>query len=311
MSIADDQLKPAAEAFADVADRQATAARAAIDPVQRKLPGVVPAFNFEGCYLELERQAVIVEQLRKEYEDDARVAKESKKLWDDAEERFTKMALEFRRRRQAKDEEREERAQHPGADASGRLVACLFEQQQTEDTCPFCRGDVAPHVFERFGINVSEIAPPDIDEHVEQARAFYVTTEVEETLEALEQVDTFVDAGLIKGWTPEERKAVTLWADAVFDRDKNKHADVVVPERPAVLGTPHIPAKPDAEGRQVCSLCDEVLIKSSVAGEIYEETAFVGTDCARKPKPEGHRYPASVKKPAGSKKSGGKKKGGR
>lgn len=308
MGIADDQLKPVPEAFADASTMLQRASAEA--PVQRTLPGVVPAFNFQGCYMELEQQATIVEALRKEYEDDARVAKDSKKAWDDAEDKFTKMALEFRRRRQAKDEEREERAAHPGADASGRLVACIFEQQQAADTCPFCRGDVAETVLTRLGYHSGAIPPADAVAHVDAARAFYVDLEVEETVQALETVRVFVDAGTVEGWTPEDRHAVTEWTDYQAASGSAHAANVPVPERPAILGKPHIPARTPAGERQLCSICEVVLALGTDDQPHYLEADLVGVDCPGKPPAEGHRYPQTGARKA-SKKKAAKQKGGR
>jgi hypothetical protein len=58
MSIADDQLKSATEAFTDAQGMLLRAeAEASSAPVQGDLPGIIPAFNFQGAYLELETKA--------------------------------------------------------------------------------------------------------------------------------------------------------------------------------------------------------------------------------------------------------------
>lgn len=91
LEIADDQL-PAAEAIGQVAEQLKS-------PEQRHLPGIVPAFNFQGAYLELEVMSVEADRLHRIWEDDAREAKESKTAWEEASKRRDKSALEFRRRR--------------------------------------------------------------------------------------------------------------------------------------------------------------------------------------------------------------------
>lgn len=72
------------------------------DAEQQSLPGIVPPFNYEGAYLELEAKAVEVNRLRAVADDDAREARASRKQWEEAATAFSMMALEFSRRRKAK-----------------------------------------------------------------------------------------------------------------------------------------------------------------------------------------------------------------
>lgn len=98
---------PVAEAFEQVAEQITE---------QQSLPGIIPPFNFERCYLELEEKAAEVDALHREYEDAAREARDAKKAWDKAAEIFTAMALRFR---QARREKTERAADEPWA-RSGR-----------------------------------------------------------------------------------------------------------------------------------------------------------------------------------------------
>lgn len=291
MAIADDSLKPAAEAFADAAE-QLAAADGRTDPVQRSLPGVIPAFNFQGCYLELEGQALLVESRRKTYEDDARVAKESKKAWDDAEEKFTKMALEFRRRRQAKDPSDE----GPSFAKATPARVCTYDAQRSEsdDPCPICDDAVARDVLVSVFGNPDTLAPADAQAHVDEVKTLLAWVDVDLVRQALESVDTYVDHATIAAWSTGERQAVSAWADAAFDRANGK--DVELPIRPTVLGKPHIPEKAQLDEPQRCSICDVVLAPATAEGDKYQETDYVGTDCPGKA--VAHHYPETGKKKA-------------
>jgi hypothetical protein len=254
--------------------------------------------------MELEQQAVIVEARQKDYEDDARVAKDSKKAWDEAEEKFTKMALEFRRRRQAKDDP----IDAPDTAArSPRLVKCTWEAKHADERCPLCNEDepISPMVLEEIYGNIDKLPPADAEAHVDKVDLFLIRLEVRETLEALEAIDTFIPDRVITDWTSEERKAVTLYADQQLDL-KNGLEPMVESDRldrPTVLGRPHIPARVDADGVQVCTICT-VRIPREANDDPYRESDLVGVDCAGKaPKATGpdHHYPDTGKKKAPAK----------
>jgi hypothetical protein len=174
MTIADDQLKPAHEAVAEVIAKQADTV-----PVQRSLPGVVPVFNFEGAYKELEDKAVEVDALHREYQLRAEDARDAKKRWDGAAELYTKMALEFRRRRQAK---------VPSDDApparSPRLVKCTWEAQHADETCPLCNENdfVSPMVLAEVFGNVDTLPPADAEAHVADVEKLPRGLETRETV---------------------------------------------------------------------------------------------------------------------------------
>lgn len=292
MSIADETLKPVAEAVQEVLERQASDG-----PVQRTLPGCVPAFNFMGCYLELEKQAVLVESLRKEYEDDARVAKDSKKHWDDAEAKFTHMALEFRRRRQAKEDGSDEAAAPPTT-----RPACAWEAKHVGKTCPLCSGETVGIVVLAHLGDATQLAPTDASGHVDDVEKLLLGLEIEETRDALENVDTYITDEVIGSWSAGERAAVRAWADATLDKTNNV-PDVVMPDRPKVLGKPHVPAKPVDGEHQVCTLCEVVIhAASDEENDPYRVTDYVGVDCAGKPAKVGHTYPKKKKPAAKAKK---------
>ena len=107
LALADDQL-PIEQAINQVA--------AQLQPEQRRLPGIVPLFNYAGAYLELETMSVEADRLHRIWEDDAREAKESKTQWEEASKRRDKAALEFRRRRLDKGEPLDE-SSAPAVDA--------------------------------------------------------------------------------------------------------------------------------------------------------------------------------------------------
>ena len=95
MGIADDRL-PIEQAIGQVAEQ--------LNAHQPRLPGIVPAFNYAGAYLELETMSVEADRLHRIWEEDARQAKDSKTQWEEASKRRDKAALEFRRRRLDKGE---------------------------------------------------------------------------------------------------------------------------------------------------------------------------------------------------------------
>jgi hypothetical protein len=271
MELADEQL-PAEEAFALAQQQMAAAAGL----TQQQLPGVVMPFNFQGAYLELEEKAVEVDRLHAEYKSAAEEAKDAKKAWDKAAELYTRMALELRRRRRAKEGE-------PAADlldASEReqtnLVACLFEQRNPSQACPVCRSD-----------DLKPEAARDSEAHLEEVAEVLDVRSATEVSDALEFIDILVPILTIRGWDQEERAAVLEWAT---------HGDSsqVRPERPKVLGTGHIASKPIDGEPQACTQCDAVLIAVPEDGSpanYYDEGLIIGVDCAGRAKTDGHRYP--------------------
>jgi len=283
MAIADDKL-PAAEAFALAADRLASDG-----PVQRTLPGVVPPFNYPGAFTEIVGQARTVEVLKAEYDTAKQEAADAKKALDKASELLMRMTLEFDRRRREKDEPSAAPAEpEPGP----RLIKCTWEAAHPTETCPMCSGAVVEAVLSRLVGNQREAT--DAEAHVDEVDALLAGIEIETVVEALQDVDTFIDSGLVASWTTDERKAVTEWAERTADKRDVPDADITIPERPKVLGKPHIPAEA-IDGIQHCSICDEALVRSSDPHEHYAVTDYVGTDC-KGPDASGHRYPAKAKK---------------
>jgi hypothetical protein len=299
MTIADDQCKPAAEAITEAAQRVAAENGR---PVQGSLPGVLPPFNYEGALRDLVTQAEEVERLRKIHEDDAAKAKKSKQAWEGAEELLTKMGLTYSARVRQRDAGFRDTPTEP--EAPPRLVTCAWVEQHPGETCWLC--SAVPAEVERMLGNPSVLAPRDAQAHVEEADRFAVAIDADTTQEALEAIDIYVSPDVLRGWTSEERKAAQVWADyqddlangiAQTDPDAAE-----TPQRPAILGRPHIPQKPVAGERQVCSICEVVLVAASLEDEKYDETDLVGVDCSGKAPAEPVRYPErSKKKPAAKK----------
>jgi hypothetical protein len=298
MTLADETI-PAADAFAQVAEKLTGAQRVA-------LPGVFPAFNFEGAFKEIVEQAQRVEMLDREHDDAKKEAAEAKKSLDKASELLMRMTLEFERRRKEKPEPAATadpvNAAAPAPEPAARLESCRFEQEQAEQRCPFCRGDVSETVLTRLGFHAGAIPPADAAAHVEQAQAFYVALDIEAAVNDLDALDIYVDAATVGTWSAEDRAAVSAWANAEFER-RHEVPDVIVPERPAVLGKPHVPAEAVPGERQVCTLCDVVLFSGTEDFPYYKPTDLIGVDCAGKPNAD-HHYPKKGKKAPAKKKAG-------
>jgi hypothetical protein len=298
MAVADDQLKPAAEAFAEVAARQAVS-----EPVQRTLPGVGSVFNYSGCMNELEDQALLVRVLEDEQKEAARAATDAQKRLKDAKDKLVAMTLTFRDRRRAKEA--------PGPDPketgarSPRLVKCTWEALHADAVCPLCGPDQNPILIEQYLGNPGALPPSDAEAHVDAVAQYLTACEIDETREALEALDTYIGADVIGEWTAEERASVR----AYVDQQELIKAATLGPgvdrlERPKVLGTPHLPAVL-VDGIQTCAMCNEVLPLDD-DHEAYEVTDLVGTDCRRKPQAEPHRYPQTGKKKKTTARSRGK-----
>jgi hypothetical protein len=189
-------------------------------------------------------------------------------------------------------------------------VRCTWDVLHPDEPCVLCSDETAPFVVERI-LNGPPQAPTDAQGHVEEVERYLAGLEVEETINQLENIDTFVDARVVAEWSPEDRKAVVLWADWQEDRANGVPVPtgdtgeaLTAPPRPAVLGKPHIPAEVrDPEAPQVCSICEKPLPK---LGDVdrYEITDFVGTDCSGKaPAPEHHYPETGKKKPAKARKA--------
>jgi hypothetical protein len=115
--------------------------------------------------------------------------------------------------------------------------------------------------------------------------------EVEDAVDGLEGVNVYIDRDVVMAWSVQDRDAVTAWAKATYEKAQGSIL-VDVPERPKVLGKPHIPAKAVPDEHQVCSLCEVVIHAASDTVEPFKETDYVGVDCKGKPD-AGHRYPSN------------------
>ena len=263
MEIADDQI-PAAEAISEVARLQ--------HPQQADLPGIIPPFNYQGAYLELEAKAVEVDELHREYVTAAEEARDAKKSWDKAAELFTKMAIEFQRRRREKVS-----AGDPIADVNP--ARCTFEQLHPDQTCPIC-------VSEKDDVRAA-YAPRDSAMHAEQTQEWLDDRAIIALQDLLDEAaDVIVTDAIVKAWTPEERAEIAAWAEAVRDKIDP------LPARPTALGTMHVAGTPtDAQG-QSCTQCDAVLIAANVVeANYYDIGTLVGTDCPGKVTEPSHHYP--------------------
>jgi hypothetical protein len=272
MELSDEQL-PAEEAFALAQEKLAAAAGHAQQP---SLPGVVMPFNFQGAYLELEEKAVEVDRLHAEYKAAAEEAKDAKKAWDKAAELYTRMALELRRRRKAKEGEPASDLLDASEREQTNLVACLFEQRNQGQACPICRSD-----------DLKPEAARDSEAHLEEVAEVLDVRSATEVSDALEFIDILVPILTIRGWDQEQRAAVLEWAT---------HGDSSQPrpERPKVLGTGHVASKPVDGEPQACTQCDAVLTAVPEDGSdpnYYGEGLIVGVDCAGRAKTDGQRYP--------------------
>jgi hypothetical protein len=274
-----DELLPAAEAFAQVAEK--------LDgPVQRALPGVFPAFNYAGAFNEIVEQAKRVERLNQEYDDAKKEASEAKKNLDKGAELLMRMTLQFEQRRREKPE--------PDAPslAAPRVLKCVWDQQHPDDACPFCNdsqlGPADRAVVE--GVLGAELAPPHANAHADQVVTYRTKLDVQATLDALDGVIVDVHPATVAEWTTEQRAEVRAWAsdhDAPFDA------------MPAILGRPHIAAKAgDDANVQACTQCGAVLRTWNEGdGSIVwlSAGARVKTDCPGTQE-EGHRYPERTPK---------------
>lgn len=288
MQLADEQL-PAAEAFAVAQEKLAAGPLAE----QQRLPGVVLPFNFQGAYLELEAKAVEVDRLHDEYKAAAEEARGAKKDWDKAAELYTKMALELRRRRRAKEgQPAEDLLDESEREPSTNLVTgCKWEERHQNEICPAC-ADVK---YAKRYFN-DDLAPRDSERHVEQVDGWLLDREVNGVIDALDDLDIVVTSPLVCGWSSEDRAAVTAWANASVEAANDP--SITIPARPKVLGTGHVAGEGRDGEAQCCTQCDAVLIAAGDDANYYETGVLVGTECKGKP-------PARYAEP---RKKGGRKK---
>lgn len=304
MTIADDALKPAAEAFAE--------AQQQLDAAAPRLPFPVPAFNYEGVLHALLTKRHEIAGFEKKVEDRKEALKRAKDELDDANTQLGRMLDQFERDEQDRKHEQERRArQAEGGHPDGTtLVRCEWERQHAGEKCPLCGGDANAFVVKAILGDPEKLAAQDAVAHLEDVERFLTGLEVDETREALGIIDAYIDAAAIAEWTPEDRKAVTLWADYQFDL---ANANEIAPEttanpptRPTILGKPHIPAPQIGDGLQRCSICDEVLRREPDT-DPYQVTDLVDTDCSGKAPEATHHYPVTSKKKPAAKAAAKKK----
>jgi len=285
MELADEQL-PVGEAFAKVAEQLA-------EPEQVALPGVFPAFNYQGAYEECEAKAVEVAALRAQYEDDAETAKDSKKAWEKAADTLNKMLLEFRRRRR-------EKAEKGGTSATDTIAdPCRFEQLNPGVPCPICTD------AERLA--ASTVLPAS-EEHGVEARDYLARLELQRTRAQLEAIDVFISLDELGALSLDLLSSVQDWA-----LEATEHPDARKPfppgvGRPHVAPNGHISEAPLEEGGsatnyQSCTTCGaRISTLTEDNWKPYPMGALVGTDCQG---PEvNHRYPDKKKKATRRKSAG-------
>jgi hypothetical protein len=272
MTLADETI-PAADAFAQVADKLKGAQQVA-------LPGVFPAFNYAGAFNEIVEQAKRVEWLNSEYDEAKKAASEAKKDLDKGAELLMRMTLQFEQRRREKPESDGATCAAP----TSRALLCMWDQQHPDEACPFC--DPALTIEQRAEIVRvlgEEILPMEANGHADQVVTYRTKLDVAETVDALAGFVYDVHPATIAEWSPEERAAVRTWLadpDGTFET------------RPAILGRPHLALRvDDAALVQTCSACGAVLrMLDDGATEALPAGAMVRTDCAGT-EAEGHRYP--------------------
>lgn len=271
MTLADETI-PAADAFAQVTEK--------LDkPVQGDLPGILPQFNYQGCYLELEAKAAEVDALHDDYVRAKEEAADAKKAWDKAAELYTKMALEFRRRRQAKGDDNAPTTAAPAA------IKCVWDQAHQDDACPLC--DMSISIEQRaeiVRILGAEILPVHANSHADQVVEYRTRVDVMATANALHEVVYDVHLATIAEWTPQQRAEVRAWAEN----------ETTFEDLPAVLGRPHI-AGPAGEQAQCCTECGVVLRTYDDIADALPAGARVRTNCTGAQAEPEHHYPDTSK----------------
>lgn len=292
MTFADEQL-PIEQAISQVNERLEEKQRAP------RLPFPAPPVNYDGFFQHIKKLRHEVISFEKKWDELKERTKGAKEDFDKANEKLGEIIDEYEEREAERQFEIERRirqndAGHPDGTT---LVRCLYEQLQPEDLCPLCTGD--PAIVVKFLGH--EIAARDGSAHVDQVAAYRTKMDVEETEDALGSVVERVPIAAILEWTPDERAAVRVWAFAVVDVENG--GKIQPPDRPAVLGTPHVVADKmlGADAKVVtCGPCGAVL-QQLVDDDavIYPVGRLVGIDCpGADAEIEPHRYPDTKKKRA-------------
>lgn len=289
MTFADEQL-PAAEAIAQVHERLEEKKRTP------KLPFPAPPVNYDGFFQHIKKLRHEVISLEKKWEDLKERTKAAKEDFDHSNEKLGEVIDEYEEREaeRAFEIERRQKQAEAGHPDGTTLVRCLYEQQHPEDLCPLCTGD--PAIVVKFLGH--EIAARDASAHVDQVEAYRTKMDLEETEDALGSVVERITPALILKWTPAQRAAVRVWAFAVVDFENG--GTIPPPDRPAVLGTPHVVADTmlAADATVVtCGPCGAVLQQLTHDDElIYPVGRLVGIDCPGAEAEITHHYPATTGK---------------
>jgi hypothetical protein len=292
MEIADDQI-PVAEAFGHVAEQLAAG-----EAVQRSLPGIVPVFNYQGAYLELEAKTVEVQALHDQWAEDAETARESKKAWEKSAETLQKMGLEFRRRRREKAEGGT--AEDPGITDS--VKPCRFEQLHPGVPCPICTNDARR--------SASTVAPGS-EEHGVEANQLLERQELEDCVAQLKDAEIYTTVDAMLAMKVDQMAEVQAWAQEFSDTPADEQPGLLE-SLPTPLASTHRagPAEKensavDARLIQFCQTCGDQLF---VFDDEQEEGIPVGWrvlvahPCQGKAKEVGHRYPEKKAKKTSRKK---------
>lgn len=281
MALADEQL-PVGEAFSQVIERQEEA---------RRLPFPSPPFNYEGALHAIFAKRREIAKLDKRVNDRKEKLTEAKDERDQQVETIGKMIDEFERAEKDRNDEIERRTKRA---ESGEPEPCTFTAKHGTE-CPMCAA-VPDVVLQMLG---REPAVRDAVAHVDDVERFNAEIEIEITVDALREAGIVVNGDNVRPWTITEQTLVRDWATASYDKQQGR--EVVVPARPAILGTAHIAGVGRNDGAQSCRVCGQVLIAGGEFPNYITEGALVGVDCPGATAAE-HHYPEK-------KKTGRRKKG--
>lgn len=276
MTLADETL-PVADAFAKVNG----------ELLQQSLPGVFPAFNYQGAWEDVVAKVKERDRLKVEEDDAHEEYKEAKKAREKCDEVINKMITEYERRR------REKQSPAPSED-SPNLVRCYWEQIHVGETCPVCTSDTLS-IEPRFGASESE-------QHAAEVSAYIVESQIQRTIDLLQGLDFIVVRETVLDWTTDDLADVQQWADAAAGKELRERFQ----DLPKALGRPHVIAgwirSEEAPGDTYveCEECGARLFSHKTGdGEDlphYPAGTRIGTDCTGKPARQIKRRKAKASK---------------
>lgn len=226
-------------------------------PVQPRIPGLMPAFNWEAMgrsILETRAEVKELEAIEERKHSAYKYAKKDReekqtelsKLEDDFAERVTELEAEMKL-----------------TPAERRARGCLYERT-TGQLCPTCRQ--RPDHRDDNGI-VRHLAQVAVD------LADAGQLNVQDGVTIMRQVTGIaLDPDVVAGWAPEARRDVLAW---LIERDEAT--------RPEILGRPHVVG---ANQGNACTACGALLFSLAAAHglERWPEGQLVGCDCPGEPR---------------------------